>query len=127
MKGKVDNVIKIPTTFNGIFKLWFEFLKPLHKMSPKEIDVASALLRKRYELSKSVLDDGILDKLSLSTDVRKEIMKEQGLPSGHFNVVISNLKKNKFIIDDRINPRFIPRIIEDKGNFQLLFLFDFSK
>ena len=126
MKGKVDSVIKIPTTLDNFFRYWFEFLKPIHQLSRREIDVASSLVKHRYLLSKAISDEALLDKMSLSTDVRKQIMQEHDLPPRYFNVVISNLKKNKVIVDGRINPKFIPRIKEDKGNFQLLLLYDFN-
>lgn len=127
MKGRVDSVIKIPSSLDGFFRYWFEFLRPLHNLTQREIDVASALVKHRYRLSKSISDEAILDKMSLSTDIRKQIMQECNLPTRYFNVVISNLKKNKVIQDGRINPKFIPKIVEDNGNFQLLLLFDFSK
>lgn len=127
MKGKVDSVIKIPTSLDKFFRYWFEFLKPLHQLTQREIDVASSLVRHRYQLSKAITDEAILDKMVLSTDVRKQIMEECNLPARYFNVVMSNLKKDKIIVDGRINPKFIPRIKEDKGNFQLLLLYDFNE
>lgn len=127
MKGKIDSVIKIPTTLDNFFRYWFEFLKPVHHLTQREIDVASLLVKHRYELSKVVSDEAILDKMVLSTDVRKQIMEECGLPSRYFNVVMSNLKKDKIIVDGRLNPKYIPRIKEEKGNFQLLLLYDFQQ
>ena len=127
MKRQVDSVIKISTTLDGFFRYWFEFLKPIHQLTQREIDVASSLVRHRYRLSKAISDEAILDKMTLSTDIRKQVMEECNLPPRYFNVVMSNLKKNRFIIDGRINPKFIPRINEDKGNFQLLLLFDFQQ
>lgn len=127
MKGKIDSVIKIPTTLDGIFRYWFEFLRPLHNLTQREIEIASSLVKHRYELSKAISDEVILDKMTLSTDVRKQIIQECDVPPRYFNVVMSTLKKNNIIINGRINPKFIPRIIEEKGNFQLLLLFDFSK
>ena len=36
-------------------------------------------------------------------------------------------KKNlKIIIDNKINPRFIPNVKEENGNFKLLLLFTFN-
>lgn len=127
MKGKIDSVIKIPTTLDNFFRYWFEFLKPVHHLTQREIDVASLLVKHRYELSKVVFDEAILDKMVLSTDVRKQIMEECGLPPRYFNVVMSNLKKDKIIVDGRLNPKYIPRIKEEKGNFQLLLLYDFQQ
>lgn len=126
MKGKVDGVIKIPSTLDGFFRYWFEFLKPLNHLTQREIDVAASLIKHRYELGKVISDESVLDKMTLSVDTRKQIMEECNLPPYNFNVVMSKLKKNNVIIDGRINPKFIPRITEDKGNFQLLLLFDFK-
>ena len=127
MRGKINSVIRIPTTLNGFFRHWFEFLKPFHQLTGREIDVASVLVRKRYELSKVITDDSILDKVVMSDDTRRAVREECGLSLPHFQVIMGKLKKGKIIVDGRINPKFIPTVIEDDGNFQLLLLFDFKK
>lgn len=48
MNGKVDSVIRVPTTLDGFFRYWFEFLKPFHQLTEREIDVASAFIKHRY-------------------------------------------------------------------------------
>lgn len=60
----------------------------------------------------------------MGDDTRKLIREEYGLSLPHFQVILGKLKKSKIIIDGKINPRFIPNIIEDNGNYQLLLLFD---
>ena len=127
MKGKVDSVIKIPTTLDDFFRYWFEFLKPFHQLTGREIDVATALVKQRYKLSKVITDNNILDKVVLSEDTRKLVREECKLSLPHFQVIMGKLKKHKVIIDSRINPKFIPNVIEENGNFQLLLLFDFIK
>lgn len=55
--GRINNVISIPTTIEGkFFRYWLEFLRPFHKLSDRELDVVSAFLKERYELSKVVSD-----------------------------------------------------------------------
>ena len=127
MKGKVDSVIKIPTTLDDFFRYWFEFLKPFHQLTGREIDVATALVKQRYKLSKVITDNNILDKVVMSEDTRKLVREERKLSLPHFQVIMGKLKKHKVIIDSRINPKFIPNVIEENGNFQLLLLFDFIK
>lgn len=126
MKGRVDSVIKIPTTLDDFFRYWLEFLKPFHQLTGREIDVATSLIKQRYRLSKVITDSNILDKVVLGDDTRKIVREECGLSLPHFQVIMGKLKKNKIIIDGRINPKFIPNIIEDNGNFQLLLYFDLS-
>lgn len=127
MRGKVDSVIKIPTTLDDFFRYWLEFLKPFHQLTGREIDVATALIRQRYELSKVIADDNILDKVVMSDDTRKIVREECNLSLPHFQVIMGKLKKNKIIVDGRINPKFIPNITEDHDNFQLLLLFELKK
>lgn len=127
MRGKVDSVIKIPTTLDDFFRYWFEFLKPFHQLTGREIDVAASLIRKRHELSKVIADNKILDKVVMSDDTRRSVREECKLSLPHFQVIMSKLKKNKVIIDGRINPKFIPNVSEQNGNFQLLLLFELTK
>lgn len=96
------------------------------------MDVAAGFLHKRYELSKYILDDELIDKILFSADVKHEIEVETHMKYKNMSVVISNLKKRGFIVkssnranSDRINQRFIPRVGDDK-NHKLLILFNFD-
>lgn len=124
MRGKVDSVIKIPTTLDDFFRHWFEFLKPFHQLTGREIDVAATLIQQRHKLSKVITDDSILDKVVLSDDTRKLVREICSLSLPHFQVIMSKLKKSKIIVNGRINPKFIPNITEENGNFQLLLYFE---
>ena len=44
-----------------------------------------------------------------------------------FNQSINLCKVCSYIVNNKINPRFIPNIKEEDGNFKLLLLFDFKK
>lgn len=123
--GKINNVISIPASIEGrFFRYWIEFLKPFHKLSDRESEVLASLLKQRYELSKVVSDQEILNKLIMSEDVKKTVREECGISQTHFQVIMTKLKKNKVIDNGRINPKFIPRIDEDSDNFQLLLSFE---
>lgn len=122
--GKIDSVIKIPTTLDDFFRYWFEFLRPFHQLTDREIDVATSLVKQRYNLSKVITDENILDKVVMSDDTRKIVREECKLSLPHFQVIMGKLKKNKIIVDGRVNPKFIPNITEENGNFQLLLLFE---
>lgn len=127
IRGKVDSVIKIPTTLDDFFRYWFEFLKPFHQLTGREIDVATALVRQRHKLSKVITEDSILDKVVMSDDIKKKVREECGLSLPHFQVIMGKLKKNKVIVDGKINPKFVPNVVEENGNFQLLLLFELAK
>ena len=127
MKGEVDNVINIPTSLKGkFFKYWFKFLLPFHNLTDREMDVAAAFLLKRYELSKVINDNNILNSVLMNEDTKREIRDMCELKHQHFQVIMSKLRKAKVLIDNKINPRFIPNVKEENGNFKLLLLFSFT-
>jgi len=123
--SKPNNVVMVPTSSElDFFKWWCVFLRPFVKLTNREIDVIASFLKQRWELSKSISDPGILDTMVMSEDIKKKVMEECNITLPHFYVVISNLKKNKIIANNVINPRLIPNIRQDdNGCFQLLILF----
>ena len=124
--GKVaDNVVRIPTSLSTkFFRYWFEFLYPFHKLTDREIDVITSLVKQRYELSKVIKDDEILDRVTMSEDTKKKVREECNISLTHFLVIMGKLRKSNVIINNKINPKFIPNIDEESGNFKLLLLFD---
>lgn len=124
---KPNNIVRIPCSLDtSFFKYWFMFLKPFHKLTDREIDVIATFVKYRYELSKVIKDNEILDKVTMSEDTKKKVREECNLALPHYQVIMGKLRKNKVIIDGKINPRFIPNIDESIGSFQLLLLFDLN-
>lgn len=125
MMKKPDNIVRIPCSLNkSFFRLWFKFLEPFHELTDREIDVITSFVKQRYELSKVIKDNEILDKVTMSEDTKKKVREECNITLPHFQVIMGKLRKNKVIIDGKINPRFIPNIDEETGIFQLLLLFE---
>lgn len=126
----ISNVISLNTSIKKggkLFERWFEFLSPLCKLTPKEIEVAAVLLRVRYELSLSITDDILLDKIVLSDDYKKEMINELNISIAHYNVIWSKFRKVKLILDNnRINPKLIPNIVKDSDNIKLLIVFNIN-
>lgn len=127
MMGKINNIIRIPTSIStSFFRFWFEFLKPFHNLTDREMQVASSFLKRRYELSKVIQDEDILDKVVMSEDTKKGVREECNISLPHFQVIMGKLRKSKIIVDNKINRRFIPNISDDKGSFRLLLNFELS-
>jgi len=122
---KPNNIIPVATSLDtDFFKKWCSFLRLFVKMTDREMDVVSCLLKQRWELSKVIPDQAILDTVLMSTDTQRKVIEECNLSPEHFYVVMSNLRKNKVVIGKVINPRLIPNIRkDDNGVFQLLILF----
>lgn len=124
--GKVNNIIRIPTSLQGkFFRIWIEFLTPLHSLTNREKDVIASFIKNRYELSKVIKDEVLLDKWLMSDDTKAKVKEECGVSEAFFQVILGKLRKTNMIIDGRINPKFIPKnISDDDSSFQLLLYFD---
>lgn len=124
--NRPNNVIGISTTLDRFFRYWVEFLEPLHGLTEREIDVITCFLKKRYELSKDILDPVKLDKYLMNEETKAEIRDECGVSPAHFQVIMGKLRKSGIIKDGNIRPKFIPNIKEDNGVFQLLLYFQIN-
>lgn len=127
MSKGADSIVRIPCKVDGkFFRYWFEFLKPFHHLTEREIDVITSFVKQRYELSKVITDSDILDKVVMSEDTKRKVREECEITLPHFQIVMSKLRKSKVIIDNKINPRYIPNVKEENGSFKMMLLFDFQ-
>jgi len=126
---KNNNILRIPTSLSGnFFRLWIEFLSPFHHLTPRETEVAASFLNTRFTLSKSISDDTILNTVLMSKESKSKIMKECNMTSAHFQAILSKLREVKFIVDGVVNPKFIPKELnQDDKSFRLLIYFDFNE
>lgn len=125
--GKINNVITIPTSIEGsFFRFWFEFLKPFHKLTDKEMDVIASFVKHRYLLSKVVSDQEVLNRLTMSDDTKRKVREDCNISQAHFQVIMTKLKRSKVIENGRINPKFIPKLDKDSNNCQLLLSFELN-
>lgn len=130
LDNKNQNIARIPSKLSGpnanFYKYWLEFMRPMNKLTSKEIDVLAVLLLKRFELSKSIIDSNVLDTILLGAEVKRQIREDLKLSANHFHVVISKLKKVGIIRDNQINKKFVPNVEQDATGYKLTLLFDFS-
>ena len=92
--NKPNNIVKVPATIGiDLFKKWFIFLKPFHGLTDREIDIIACFAKERYELSKAISDEALLDKVVMNEDTKKKVREECGVTLPHFQVIMSKLKK----------------------------------
>lgn len=124
---KVNNVVRVPVTFDEKFcKRWFQFLTPFHSLTNKEIDIMAWILFERYQLSKVIADNSLIDKVLFSEDGKRKLRRECNLSLPHFQVIMSHLRQKGLIVDNVVNPKFIPNITNTE-NFKLLLVFEFNE
>ena len=125
-KEKVNNIIRIPSSLDGsFFRYWLKFLQPFHHLTEREIDVTTSFLKLRFELSKAITDESLLDKIVMSEESKRKVRQECNLATPHFQVILGKLRKAKVLVNGRLNPKFIPKNLKGTdSNFQLLLYFD---
>lgn len=127
MNNGFDKAIRIPCSIQSdFFKYWLMFIQPLHSLTPKIIDVAACLLKYHYLLGKKIKDDDILNKYLMSSEMKTKILEELNIPVTNYNVALNKLKKAKFLIDGKINIKFIPPLKDGMKSFNFLLFFEFK-
>lgn len=127
----VTNMIKISSNSHlemspdgDFFRVWVEFLKPIHNLTNKEMDVLAAFLKKRYELGKVITDNDVLDNVLMSESTKRQIREQCGTTPKHFQVIMCKFRKKGVIIKNRIYLNLIPTITPD--GVGLMVYFDFK-
>lgn len=127
MGPKIDTIIRIPTSLEGnFFRLWISCFELFHELTDRQIDVIVKFLKKRYELSQIISDEGVLDSHLMSDEIKKEIRGDLGMSAAYFQVIMSQLRKKKLIVDGKLNTRFYPPIKPGEPIVNLLFHFELN-
>lgn len=126
-----DNVIPVSTPLDiSFFRAWLDFTAPLHGLTNKERLVMAYYLKEYYELNKVITDNAILAQVLASTSTKQKIMEGCNLKASNLQVVLHKFKKNKLMVDGKIDPRLIPSItpeVEQTKEFRLMVVISIKK
>ena len=127
---KVTNYIKLSSNSKlkmspegDFFRYWVEFLRPLHELTKREMDVLAEFLKVRYNLSKEIINSDRLDRVLMSEETKREIRKTCGISAKHFQVIMSKFRKNGVIRDGKIHLNLIPSITSEGVGLMVHFSF----
>lgn len=122
---KPNKTIILKCTEDSFYRTWFEFLAPFHKLTSRERDVAARLIKQYFRLKENIEDPEVLKDVMWSRTSRKDMMTALGMSPAHFQMVLAKLKKAGVIVNDDLNPRFIPNMGDGPRNM-LCIVFDWS-
>ena len=105
------------------FKAWVEFLKPVHDLTKREMDILAFYLKERYKLGKKISDPKMVDDVLMSPETRKKACKQCGIKPLHLNVILSTFRKKGVIRDNRIFLKLIPTIHKEGAGLMINFSF----
>ena len=117
-----DGGMTIPCKSSAFIRNWLEVMRPVHKLSKKEMDIAAALINYRFELAKSISDQSLIDKVLFSKETKEVIIQRENITADHFKMILHKLRENKVIIGKTVNPRYLPDFVPGKP-FRWLFIF----
>lgn len=93
-----NSALKVPyKNLMEFFTLWLKFLRPFHNLSDRELEVAACMLKNRYELSKKISDEKILNDVLFSKENKDKMLKELHITNQYYQVILGKLRKVKFI------------------------------
>jgi hypothetical protein len=126
---KPDSILKVSASSEDLFfTKWLLFLKPFHKMTDRQISVAAQFLKQRHELSQIISDDKILEENVMSDTTKKKVRDACGVSQPFFISLLADLRVHNFIVDGKINPKYIPKLNgSSKKGYTLLLYFDFTE
>jgi hypothetical protein len=117
------NIATIKTNPEDLFEYWVALTQPLHKLTDTEALIFLQFLRKRHQYMIHIKDEELVDKFLMSTETRREIMKELGFKMGSFQNYLSSMRSKGVIDENRINRKLIPNYEDGSNNFRLIFNF----
>lgn len=123
---KPNNNIYQKCTEASFYRLWFEFLAPFHRLPSRERDVAARILAQWFRLKDTTNDPELLKELLWSKTSRQDMMASLGMSPAHFQLVLRHLKAANVLVDDMINPKYIPHKSDGDPRFMLQIVFDWS-
>ena len=124
-KKKNMNVVYMPVdSEEDFYYYWLVFLKPFHPLVNKEMIIAAEFLYQRQLLSEVISDPELVDTALLSKDTAEKIKEKHKISDSYYKVIISNFRKNGFLQDEKVNPKYIPNREFGEKTFQLTFHFD---
>lgn len=111
----------IRTSKKGFFKLWLDLTRPFHKLTDQEIEVVSLLLFYHNEFKEETTNVKMLWKFIFDYDTKQKIKKELGMKDQGLQNVLTSLRRKKVIINNSINPVYIPDLNKGDKDFKIIF------
>ena len=118
----------IKTNEKNFFRHWLILTKPLHKLPNQKIEVVALLLHTYFNFKKEISNDDLAWKLTFDYDSKLKIKNEMGISTDQiFSNLLTTLRRDKVIINNKISKSFIPNIdLKNTNMFSLIYKFEIN-
>ena len=107
-----------------LFYRWLSITSDFHSLTKQQKKVLGLFLYHHYKLKQEITNNKILWKLVFDYDVKRQIKEDLDIKDSVLQNVISKLRKDKIIQDNKITPSFIPELEKGSKNFKVIFNFN---
>lgn len=114
-------IATLNVTIKDFFRQWLLVTRHFHKMTEGEIDLAALLLFYHYEFQKDITNDSVVWKVVFDYDTKLKIREELDITDNILQNRLSQLRRKKVIVDNKVSSYFIPSVEEGAENFKVIF------
>lgn len=107
-----------------LFIKWLEITNSFHHLTKQETKVLGLLLYYNYKYKHDITNQKIIWKMVFDYDTKKLIKKELNIKDSVFQNILTKLRRNGIIKDNKIISTFIPKLTPDSKNFVIIFNFN---
>lgn len=122
-----EKIANVKVDKKKFFFKWIEFTKPFHGLRTQLQNTLALLLYHHYELSKVIKNEKILWKQVFDYDTKVLIATELDIQMASLDNLFGDLRRKNVIIDNQINPVYIPYIDKDTKRFTVKINFNFDE
>ena len=123
-KEKVTKSTTINTTLLNVIKYWLFLLRSRHQLQKKQEELLSLIIYQYIMFSKEVSNPKFIWKLVFDYDSRQEISEIMNISNINFENYLTRMRNNNVIIDNQVNPNYMPGIGYNTKEFNLQFNFN---
>lgn len=121
---KNSKIANLNTDLKGLFKKWLEITKCFHNLTNQQQGVLSLLLYHHYINKKEITNEKILWKIVFDYDTKALVKEELGIKDQVFQNILSKLRKDNIIVNNKISSFFIPNLEKKANSFKIVFNFN---
>lgn len=89
-------------------KKYLNITYKLHNLTDKEQEVLINFIIEYYEISKNVKDPKMVNIVLFDKDTKEKLAKKMKIQKGVFDNYLSTFRRKNVIIDNNLNPSFVP-------------------
>lgn len=116
-------IANIKTSFKEFFYKWLYITSPFHKLGGQELSVLALFLYYFYEYKKDIKNDDLIWKILFDYETKQKIKEELNIKDSVFQNIMSNYRKKKIIVDNKINSVYIPNINFEEPSYRIIYNF----